>query len=297
MLHARRLYHFLAIANAGSITGAAEQLSVTQPALTRSLKQLEELLEVELVERTPSGIILTPAGKILARRAKLMNLEYQHAMAEVTEWTQGVRGHLNIAAGPAWILQILPSVMAEYYRQYPDIRVSLSAGGFDSQLERLLTGEVDAVCGALDFPAHAELVKEPLTRLRHTFVGRREHPLVSKEIIEPEDLAQYSWVILSDDHISSGRIGAYFVANGLEPPHVVMETNAMGALAVVRRTDHLTTFASVARPTLEALGLSIIDHKGTLWDFEAGITYLKSSTPTPALNGFRSVLRSQIVDS
>ncbi len=296
MLQARRLYHFLGIANAGSITQAAEQLGVTQPALTRSLKQLETELNVTLVERRPSGIVLTPAGKILARRAKLMNLEYQHAIAEITEWSQGVRGRLNIAAGPAWILWILPPVIAEFHKLYPDIRVSLSAGGFESQIDRLLSGEVDAVCGTLDFPTNAELVKEPLTQLRHTLVAREGHPLASKESVTAEETASYSWVILSDDHVSSGRIGAYFVANGLEPPKVSVETNALGALAIVRCSDMLTTFASVAEPALKQLSLTTIRHQGTFWDFEAGLTRLESSRPSSALNAFRGILRSHLAD-
>ena len=296
MLQTRRLYHFLAIANSGSITQAAEQIGVTQPALTRSLKQLENELNVMLVERKPGGIELTPEGKILARRVKLMNLEYQHALAEISEWSRGVRGRLNIAAGPTWICWILPPVIAEFQQAYPDIRVSLTGGGFESQMERLLSGDVDAVCGTLDFPAHAELVKEPLTRLRHTIIARMGHPLASEEMVTPTDIARFSWVILSDDHVSSGRIGAYFVANGLEPPRVVVETNAFGALFLVRSSDLLTTFASAAGPVLKELSLTTIRHPGTFWDFEAGLTRLKTTRPSAALNAFRTILRSHLAD-
>lgn len=189
MLQTRRLYQFLAIANSNSITKAAEQIGITQPALTRSLKQLENELGVALVERRPGGIVLTPAGKILARRVKLMNLEYQHALAEISEWTLGGRGRLNIAAGPAWIGWILPPVIAEFQSVYPDVRVTLTGGGVELQLEQLLSGEVDVVCGPVDFPAHAEMVTEPLTRLRHSIIAREGHPLANRQIVPPREIA------------------------------------------------------------------------------------------------------------
>ncbi len=296
MMHSRRLYHFLAIAEAGSISGAAEELGVTQPALTRSLKQLEDVLGVSLMERRPTGIILTPEGVILARRVKLMNMEYQHALAEISDWSQGVKGRLNLAAGPVWMLSILPPIISEYHKLYPDIRISLVQGGFETQIEKLLSGDVDAVCGTLDFPSHAELTKEPLTRLRHTVIARAGHPLTQHpSTVSPEQLAEYPWVILSDDPISSSRIGAYFVANGLEPPNVVIETNALGALSIVRNGDFLTTYAAYGAPELEGFGITPIAHEGTLWDFEAGLVRLKTSRPGPALDAFRSVLRDHLI--
>ena len=297
MLQTRRLYQFLAIANSNSITKAAEQIGITQPALTRSLKQLENELSVALVERRPGGIVLTPAGKILARRVKLMNLEYQHALAEISEWTLGARGRLNIAAGPAWIGWILPPVIAEFQSVYPDVRVTLTGGGVELQLEQLLSGEVDVVCGPVDFPAHAELVSEPLTRLRHSIVAREGHPLANRHTVPPREIAGYSWVILTNDPFSSSRVGAYFVANGLEPPRVVMETNAFGALSMVRCSDLLTSFASVAEPVLKQLSLAVIRQQGTFWDFEAGLTRLKATRPSGPLNGFRTILRGHLADA
>lgn len=230
-------------------------------------------------------------------RERLMNLEYQHALAEISEWTLGARGRLNIAAGPAWIGWILPPVIAEFQNVYPDVRVTLTGGGVELQLEQLLSGEVDVVCGPVDFPAHAEMVTEPLTRLRHSIIAREGHPLANRRIVPPKEIAGYSWVILTNDPFSSSRVGAYFVANGLEPPRVVMETNAFGALAMVRCSDLLTSFASVAEPVLKQLSLTVIRQQGTFWDFEAGLTRLKATRPSGPLNGFRTILRSHLADA
>jgi DNA-binding transcriptional LysR family regulator len=75
MRHSKLLYYFSEVANAGTLSAAAETIGITQPAVTRSLKQLEDILGVTLFDRGPTGVVLTPEGQILARRVKLMALE------------------------------------------------------------------------------------------------------------------------------------------------------------------------------------------------------------------------------
>ena len=74
MMHSRLLYHFSVIADEGTLSAAAKVIGVTQPALTRSVKQLEDIIGASLLDRRPNGVVLTDEGRILARRVKLMSL-------------------------------------------------------------------------------------------------------------------------------------------------------------------------------------------------------------------------------
>ena len=79
-------------------------LHISQPALTRSIRQLENTIGVPLFERLPTGVALTKQGEVLARRVKLMELEYRHALSEISALEQGITGTLRIGAGPMWVV-------------------------------------------------------------------------------------------------------------------------------------------------------------------------------------------------
>lgn len=292
MMHSRLLYHFSVIADEGTLSAAAKVIGVTQPALTRSVKQLEDIIGASLLDRRPNGVVLTDEGRILARRVKLMSLEYQHALAEISDRTEGVRGRLRIAGGPTWILSILPPAIIEFQKQYPEVAVTLTGPGWETQVKQLLDGDLDAVFGPVDFPAQADIEKEPLLTLRHTIFGRAEHPLAGLEQVPAETLAGYKWVAFAEEDVSIRSIRSYFLANRLEPPKVAVETNPFGALTIVRSSDYLTSFADHASEQMRGLGLAPIRHEGTFWDFEAGLVRRKSSRPSPALEAFRGVLKS-----
>ena len=294
MRHSKLLYYFSETAKAGTLSAAAKTIGITQPAVTRSLKQLEDILGVTLFDRRSTGVVLTPEGQILARRVKLMTLEYTHALAELADLNKGVSGRLRIGAGPVWLLSILPPVINEFHKQFPEVRISVTGPGFDASIQQLLNGDLDMICGGLDFPDHADIVKEPLLKLRHTVFGRKGHPLALKKNVNAEELNNYPWIVLADDRASGSTIGAYFAANSLEPPNVVVETSYLGALTIAGSTDYLSTFAESGLSEIEAFGLTQISHEGTFWEFEGDIARRRSSPPGPAFQGFRAILKSSV---
>ena len=294
MMHTRQLFHFLTITETGSISEAARQLGITQPAISRSIKQLEETLRVKLFERRANGVVLTQEGRVLARRVKLMNIEYQHALAEIVDLNQGLGGRLRIAAGPVWILDLLPPVIREFNEQFPNVRVSVISGGYAGQLEQLLSGELDAVCGTLDFPDHSEISKETILKISHSVVAREGHPLSELGRVTPRDLASYPWLIHANHVQSTNRIMSYFSVRGIEPPRIAVETSTLGVVALLRKTDFLTTYAVQGLETLKEMGITSIPSEGAFWDFEAGIVRRRSSTSSPALRSFTAMVRSAL---
>lgn len=290
-MQSRLLAHFLAVAERRNITAAAEALHITQPALTRSIHQLEKIVGAKLFERLPTGVTLTRQGDILARRAKLMDLEYRHALAEIRTMGQGLAGTLRIGAGPVWISNILPPVVAAFHRQFPKVRIRLVGGVINTLVDALLAGEIDIMCGTLDFRVQTEIVKESLVRIRHAVVARRSHPLADKGEVTAKDLALYPWLVLADDQIGVGRIGAYFAANGLAPPTIAVETTSLGMMKLLSEGNFVAHFAEQLLPDAEKFGLMRIAHEGTFWDSEGGIAYRNTSSPIKALTSFTSMLK------
>ena len=271
------------------------RLGGAQPALTRSIHLLEKEVGAALFERLPTGVALTPQGEILARRARLMDLEYQHAMSEIRGMQDGVGGTLRIGAGPIWISSLLPPALAAFHKQYPKVKVRVSSGVIDTLVPQLLAGEVDLICSTLDFPSHNEIVTEPIVRIRHGVVARRGHPLTGLTCVTAADMQKYPWVALEGDKIGTSRIGSYFVANACEPPRVVIETTAYGMMKVLPHGDFLAMFSDWMRADFEALDLVSLPMEGTFWEREAGICYRRTSRPLRTLESFKAILRTSIL--
>src|SRR5450631_616846 len=164
------LRHFLAVVEHRGISSAAKAIHITQPALTKSVRQLEQLLGVKLFERLPTGMVPTRFGEVLARRVRLMDVEYRHALAEIESMKGGTGGTINVGAGPVWMARLLPPVIAEFQRQQPKVKIHLVGGVIDTLVPGLLAGRLDVVCSALDFPSHPEIIKEHLTEISHALV-------------------------------------------------------------------------------------------------------------------------------
>jgi DNA-binding transcriptional LysR family regulator len=293
-MHSRLLRHFLGVVEKRNITAAAEALNISQPALTRSIRQLEKTIGVPLFERLPTGMALTKQGEVLARRVKLMELEYRHALSEISALEQGMTGVLRIGAGPMWVAVILPDVIIAFHQQFPKVKVRLTEGAIDSIVPALMAGEIDLACVTLSFPSHPELVKEPLVGVRHALVARAGHPLAGKGVVKAEDLARYPWIVLANDSVGTGRIGSYLVANGLEPPKIAIEATSIGMLRVLERSDFLGLFSTVMVDDAKRFGLITIPHEGTFWEAEAGLAYLRTNRPARTIESFKSMVRAAL---
>jgi DNA-binding transcriptional LysR family regulator len=290
-MQSRLLHHFLIVCERRNITAAAEFLHITQPALTRSIHKLEKTIGAKLFERLPTGVALTSQGEILARRAKLMELEYRHALAEIRTLEHGLAGTLRIGAGPVWYSNLLPPVMAAFHKRFPKVRMRLTGGVINTLIDGLLGGEIDLMCGTLDFRAQAEIAKEPLLRIRHAVTARKGHPLVRTGAVSARELSLYPWLALADDQIGIGRIGAYFAANGLAPPAIAIETNSYAMFKLLVQGDFIAHFPEQMLADANKFGLTRIAHAGTFWDSEAGVAYRATATPVKALTSFISMLK------
>ncbi len=154
----RQLEYFVAVARHGTFTRAAEELWITQSALSQQVRRLEEELGVRLLHRTSRGAEPTPAGADLLARAEAVLAELARARADLQRHTGLTRGRARVAAGPA-DAAALPAALAAFHRAHPGLQVALrhAAGGEVAGLVQ--RGTVDVGVAAAGAAAGAEGVE------------------------------------------------------------------------------------------------------------------------------------------
>jgi DNA-binding transcriptional LysR family regulator len=184
-LHHLAIFH--AIAETGSITGCAQRMHISQPAVSRQLRDFERRLGVELFERLPRGMRLTQAGEVLRDYATRL-FEIAHAAeASVQELSHVRQGHLAIGASNTIGTYILPGLVARFRRTHPGVRISMFVGNTEQVTQgvsdlRFMLGFIEGPLHGKDLQAHQFLDDEIVP------VASSDHPLSSKKRLQPAEL-------------------------------------------------------------------------------------------------------------
>ncbi|MFF4691717.1 LysR family transcriptional regulator [Streptomyces sp. NPDC001307] len=158
----RLLRSFLAVAEDGSLTRAAERVFVSQPALTKQIRQLETLLGVRLFERSRAGMALTDAGRELARRAPEMLARWDDALRATKATDRQAARILRVGFVASAANEATQDIVAEFARRRPGWRVELRQAAWSNPSAGLADGEVDAALLRLPFPGQDALRVEAL---------------------------------------------------------------------------------------------------------------------------------------
>ena len=184
----RVLRYFLAVAREGSITGAAHFLHLTQPTLSRQIRDLEEELGKQLLIRKSHRVALTPEGVLLRKRAEEIIAMVDKTETEFTSMENTVSGDIYIGSGETQAIRRIAEIMTELRQTYPGIRYHLHSGNAPDVTDRLDKGLLDF--GLLIQPA--DITKYDFLNLseRDTWgvIMRKDSPLAAKEFVEKEDL-------------------------------------------------------------------------------------------------------------
>lgn len=147
----RHLDAFSAIARARSFKIAAEQLNLTQPAISKTLKELEDILGVVVMERSRSGVSLTPQGEIFLQFAEQSTAALRHGMRSI-QGTDHIAGELRLGALPSVASSLLPEAVLTFMAQSPNTLVEIHEGPHLDLTSRLRSGGLDLVVGRLGRP-------------------------------------------------------------------------------------------------------------------------------------------------
>ena len=147
--HLEKLEGFLVIAEKGSIRKASESLGVTQPALSRQIHILEDVLEQPLVERTRQGVELTEAGKLLRDFSRSLLRDAEDIERKIRKPQEKLVGNIIIGTFESLSIRVWPKIVADLRRQFPRLQVGISTGDTDDLYEGVLEGKFDIGFGYL----------------------------------------------------------------------------------------------------------------------------------------------------
>ena len=187
----RVLEYFLAVAREQNITAAAESLHLSQPALSRQLREMEEKLGKQLLIRGVKGsrkVILTEEGMILRKRAEEILSLVRRTENEITQSDETIAGNVFIGTGETETVRLFAKVAKKLQQKYPDIRYHISSGNAEHVLEYLDKGLIDF--GLLFTEIDSQKYEAIPVPIKDTWgvLMRRDSPLAEKETICPEDL-------------------------------------------------------------------------------------------------------------
>src|SRR6478672_511032 len=215
-----QLRYFVAVAEEGSFSNAAEREHISQPSLSQQIQKLEEELNQQLFDRLPREVVLTEAGRTLLGYARQILSGIAEARQAVTALEHEVAGKLSVGAIPSIALYVLPRLIGSFQRSYPKVTFEL----FEDTTEKLAQQLED---GTLDLVIASGSDESP--NLRRHSLGREallpllpgKHPFARRKNVKWQDLADEKFLLLHDEHSLSIIVRQLLAANHLKPELVL----------------------------------------------------------------------------
>lgn len=193
----RHLRYFLAVAKEGNITRAAQQLHIGQPPLSQQIKSLEDELGVKLFQRTPHGVVLTPAGQAFEVQAAYVLEQAEHAKKTARRAAQGEIGQLRLGfTGSAPFNPVVPAAINALKKLFPAVELTMEEANTPQLLQGLVEQRLDAA-----FIRPASYAPEGLQFYRLADEPMKialpsTHALVRKKYLKAKDLMDESFILV-----------------------------------------------------------------------------------------------------
>jgi DNA-binding transcriptional LysR family regulator len=285
-----RLRAFAAFARRRSFSGAAEELRISQPAVSRHIADLERELGTRFVERRTRASILTAAGELLANHVLRAEAILAQAARGVIELREPGTGSLTIVASGITGTYLLPEVIANFQRAYPGVHVALELGTTAKAVETLRSHRAEfGVVGG--FVAAPEIEFEPLVEDDIVVVGS---PLLAKRRLPLRELESLTWISREEGSATRAVVEAACANLGIAPRRRLELPSWESIKMAVKRGDGIAAcsrFAVVEE--LEAGSLRIIPVRG--WNVRKmmSVVRVREAVLTPSAQQFLLMLRTR----
>lgn len=293
----RHLRCFLQLAKFRSVTRAADELNTVQPSVSRTLKELEIELGVDLFHRSSNGLTLTTAGETLLGYVKNGLLQIDQGLSVLRGESR--KQQVIICALPNVVRVLMPSVIAKFKKFYPEIDISLKTNIGEIMLDGLRNGQVDFMVGRLMSPSmlkdmsYEHLYHEPLV-----FACRVEHPLAEKKSVMIEDIDQFEIIIPSDGTIIRTELDRFILSKGLTRFSNVVETISFEfSRKYIQATDAIVCQPKgTIRQELEQGNVVILDTSSEELMGSVGLTTIAANTSSHPATLMKDIIRKEVVE-
>ena len=240
-LKTRQLLLLIALDDHRNIHRAAEELHMTQPAASKQVKDLEEMLDVRLFDRLPRGMEPTMYGETMIRHARMALTSLALAHDDIVALKAGLAGQVEVGVIMTPAMSLLPRAIANVKKVAPMLRIEAHMEASNVLLDRLQRGTLDFMIGRiLEKENSSGLVYEELTEEPACAVVRVGHPLLGASKLGLEDIYDKAWILPPHGSILRHRFDMMFRRAGLDVPVNVVDTTALLLItALLQQTDSL----------------------------------------------------------
>ncbi|MFA5679408.1 MAG: LysR family transcriptional regulator [Pseudomonas sp.] len=223
---------FLAVAHTGSFSRAAEQLHLTQPAISKRIASLEQQLNARLFDRIGKHVDLTEAGRALKPRAELIINTLTDTARALGNLSATIQGQLRLATSHHIGLHRLPPVLRRFTKAYPGVVLDIQFLDSEVAYEKVLQGEIELAVITLAPEVEPPIIATNLWLDPLEFVVAPEHPLASTQQLQLEQLAAHSAVFPGPNTFTRLVVNQLFEQHGLTP-QISMSTNYMETIKML----------------------------------------------------------------
>ncbi len=246
----------------GTLSKAAQELNITQPAVTKGIQRIQEYYEIKLFNRFGKKLVLTDAGKALYGIAeKIFDLEIR-AEDTIREYLQQEQGHIRIDAGESFGAYYLPSIVNPVCKKHPNIRISVNILPSELVVENVVNLNNDI--GFISLPIKNEkILCREILEDHMIFVASPSHPLVKKKRLTFMDLSGQSMVIHEKNSLSYQITSEFFKSNKVD---IVVSLELSSNRAIKKAVEDGLGIALVSRNTalghIQAKRLTVLPFPG-----------------------------------
>ena len=284
LFNLRRLHIFLALYRLHHTQSVASALGISQPAVSAALKVLEKGADMLLFQRTPKGMMPTPAGREIAPFISRALNEIRRIPEDIAAYQGALTGTVHIGALPLCRSSLLPRAICQLLTRYPGIKVVTNESAFSALVTELRAGDVDFILGALrQDEAVLDIHNQVLFDEELILLARPQHPLAGHPLV-PADLQTTQWILPRDNTPSRHLLDRAFQSLGMAVPLPVVES---GDLAIVRglllNSDMVAVVSShqleyeLSAGILQPLRLTLPDTRRQI-----GLTFRQGALHSPA---------------
>jgi DNA-binding transcriptional LysR family regulator len=245
----RQIERFVDVVESGSLTRTSRRLNISQPALSKSLRLLEERLGTKLLERGPRGVRATASGQVFYGRARFISAEFRRAQEDLDELKGNSGGELSLGVtpGPGVLDRILPEAVYRVAKKRPNLKFHVRSGTLSELLPSLNQGSLDILFTVLDETIKGrDLTWQLLFEDHFVLVTNRNHPLMKLDKITLQDLVAYQWVLLQDASSLWNSIEERAERTGLKPKADIESNSVMFVRRMASTTDCIGVLPSHA---------------------------------------------------
>ncbi|HSM40269.1 MAG TPA: LysR family transcriptional regulator [Afifellaceae bacterium] len=284
-----------AVAEHRTISAAARELGISQPALTKIILRVEDLVGARLFDRQPRGVALTPFGELFLQRMDRVEREMLNLRSEVESLKAGLSGTVTIGVGQFWIGQIVPRVIVRLLKDAPDVQVKVRTGTRDQLLVALQRGKIDLMLGRFGDDLPDEFQSEALAAVAIHLTVREGHPLADIDhSVSVQDVRPYSWILPPPADPTAVHLEQVFrEVFHSELPAAVEAVSQNVIVALLQASDMITAMPGITVNPPPS-GLRRLHADWLSWTRSAGVISVREQTPLPCCARFLDLLRKEM---